>query len=247
MLKNRPIQIAVNGRVFAPFLWAWALFFVGLLGFIALGNWQLNRAAEVDTQLALRTEANLAGAVDFKQLPISPTQALYRRVVLQGEWLQGRDIIQDNVTYSGQSGFHVITPFMLTDNLIVLVDRGWKAWGKQGRQLPSLPALPVGRVELMGESALPLRRFVLGDDIVEAVWPRLVQRLDTTQVQAWLGMPVASMIVRLQSENKQGLVQQWDIYGNPDKHRAYATQWFLFGFALCIFFVVLNLRKKNNQ
>ena len=245
-LNARPIRWQMKSKVFAPTRLMWGGFIIGFIGFCALGNWQINRAEQKEQLIIAYYEANQANPVAFNEAITSnlPNQ---RRIFAQGRWLSEKTVLQDNVTQeNGVSGFNVMTAFALDSGTIVWVDRGWKAWLNGVKNIPELPILATGPVRIEGRTAQPLRRFSLGDSPVEQGWPKVVQVFKTTQTQPWFQKPVADHIIQWKSADEDGLLRQWPVvYGNPDKHRAYAMQWFSFAFILLVLFVYLNRRKAG--
>ena len=236
------------GKLFAPAIWGWLLFFVGFSVFMALANWQLNRAVEKEEKIIQRVLANREGTVDFLTLKPFSNEAVFRNTEAQGHWVRGMDIIQDNVLIRGVSGFHLLSPLKLSDGSYVLVNRGWKAWPNGVKQLPTLPKLPAGMQRIVGETALPLRRIELAKTPINRSWPKVVQKLEMDKVAQWLQAQLAPVLIHQRSDAQDGLVRQWKVvYGNPDKHRAYALQWFVFGIIFAVFFVALNRKAPAKE
>ena len=118
---------------------AWLPGLIGLmLGalFTGLGVWQVDRAGDKRAVLAAleadadQPPAELAATADLK------AQA-YRRVAVRGRFLE-RQFLLDNRLFQGRAGFDVLTPLVLVDGRVILVDRGWVPAGP-GRE----PTRPV--------------------------------------------------------------------------------------------------------
>lgn len=108
-----------------PLLIALALF--AMIGFVALGVWQVERRAwKLD--LIARVEAGthaapvpLADAGPWRGMDVRSAE--YRRVVAQGEFLHDRETLVQALTVHG-AGFWVLTPLRTAQGM-VLVNRGF--------------------------------------------------------------------------------------------------------------------------
>lgn len=105
-----------------------ALCLLGAALFAGLGVWQVKRLYwKLD--LIAQVEARIhADAVDAPAPGIfaaeEPGQAQYRRVRLEGHFLNGRETLVQAVTELG-GGFWVLTPFVTGNGFVVLVNRGF--------------------------------------------------------------------------------------------------------------------------
>ena len=97
-------------------------------GFVALGNWQVERRAwKLD--LIERVNQRVHAAPVAPPAPaawpqISAANDEYRHVRLTGRYLPDRDTFVQASTVLG-SGFWVMTPFLMADGTTVLVNRGF--------------------------------------------------------------------------------------------------------------------------
>lgn len=221
-----------------------AFLLLGLL--ISLGLWQLGRGAEkqrtVD-EFALRT----------KDLPVridenwQSAQGLrFRSVIGEGRYDVGRQYLLDNRTYHGRAGYHVLTPLRLFEGTGVLVNRGWVAWGARREQLPDVAA-PQGEQVIQGMVAIPSQNaFLVGPAGYESGgWPRVVQRVELATMERQLGYSLLPYVVQLDAANPHGFVREWQPYVGigPERHRAYAFQWFSLALMLMVIYLVVNTRR----
>ena len=231
-------------RVFAPARWSIFLTAVGIVLFVSLGSWQLQRAA-YKSELESKFERRLAEdygpldrADDFSDIQ-------YRKLRLQGRYDLEHQFLLDNRVHEGRAGYHVLTPFRLIDSdYILLVDRGWAAWGERRSPLPAILPPPVpdatsGIAFVPGEPALKLGEPASGDD-----WPRLIPYVDIAELRQTYSADLLPMILWMAPEIPGAYLRDWDpIWLPPEKSRAYALQWFSFAAISLVLFVVLNLRK----
>ncbi len=102
-----------------------AVLFAGLC---ALGIWQIERRAwklDLIERVDARVHAEPVAAPTPAQWPsINKSDDEYRRIFLQGRYLNDRETLVQAVTERG-GGFWVVTPFQAADGFIVLVNRGF--------------------------------------------------------------------------------------------------------------------------
>ena len=118
--------------------------------------WQRDRMQQ---KLALR--AALDAAVAQARVPLPATAEWgawrFRPVTVSGTFDAEHQILLDNKIRGGRVGYDVITPLVLSDRRIVLVDRGWIAAGPSRAQLPQVrPARR--RSHRIGAAQSPARR-----------------------------------------------------------------------------------------
>ena len=106
----------------------WALLAALLVGFLALGTWQVQRRA---WKLALidRVEQRVHSPPVALPPPsawtaVSAASDEYRPVTVQGQWLPERTVLSQATTELG-AGFWVLTPLRQADGSLVWVNRGF--------------------------------------------------------------------------------------------------------------------------
>ncbi|MFZ0257611.1 MAG: SURF1 family protein [Gammaproteobacteria bacterium] len=231
---------------FRPSWWpsVLALFLLGLL--IFLGLWQLERGAEkqrtVD-EFALRTQ-DLPVRIDENWQ--SAEGLRFRSVSSEGRYDAGHQYLLDNRTYHGRAGYHVLTPLRISEETGVLVNRGWVTGGARREQLPEVAA-PRGETIVQGMVAIPSQNaFLVGPAGYESGgWPRVVQRVELATMERQLGYSLLPYVVQLDAANPHGFVREWQPYVgiSPERHRAYAFQWFSLALALVVIYFLVNTRR----
>lgn len=216
----------------------------GIALFVSLGIWQLERAA-YKAELEHKFEQRLAE--DYRPLDAAEdfSDIQYRKLRLQGRYDLEHQLLLDNQVHEGRAGYHVLTPFRLVDSdYLLLVDRGWAAWGERRSPLPPIlppvqPDIASGIAFVPGEPALKLGAAPLSGD-----WPRLITYLDIAELRQIYSADLLPMVLWMAPENPGAYLRDWDpIWLPPEKSRAYALQWFSFAAISLVLFVVLNLRK----
>ena len=234
----------IGRRRFDPSWWAVALTAAGVALFVALGMWQLQRAALKDS-IETKFEQRLAQ-------PYRPLQAMhdqadieFRRVLLEGKYDTTRNLLVDNQLRRGRAGYHVLTPFQLRDSdQVVLVNRGWAPWG-ESRATPAPIAAPFNDGGVAGIAYYPSEPALqVGAANPGGAWPRLIAYIDIDALQASFQGRLQPWVLWLAPEQQGHYVREWSpVWMRPEKSRAYATQWFAFALLALVFFVILNLRK----
>ncbi|HLW24215.1 MAG TPA: SURF1 family protein [Steroidobacteraceae bacterium] len=249
------IEIApmrLGSRRFAPRPLMTLLALLVVAAFVALGRWQLQRAAEKQALY----DAFAAGNESTRVLTGATTPLpRFQHVVLTGRYDPAHQILIDNMSDAqGHAGYEVITPFVLEDGGLVLVNRGWVPVG------PSRAARP--RVAVSGEERtlhgradrLPLPGLRLGQDPpLRAPYPVVANFPTHEAIERLLGEPRAhwtrgAELVLLDAADPDGYVRAWTAPGFPPmRHIAYAVQWFGLALALAVIYVVTNLRPSNGE
>jgi len=216
---------------------------VFILLFVRMGFWQIQRFDEKTRMVA--AEEALA-----KQEPMNWTagQKLplqYQRINLEGHYLSSV-FLYDNQHYQHQFGYNVLSPLIFEDGSIVMVDRGWILGDNTRRSFPDIQT-PKGLVKLQGNAYFPSKnQWILGPGLEEKENKIVIlELLDTKMISHILQKKVYPFIIRLEKHDTYGFVREWAIVSMPpQRHLAYAMQWFAMALVILIIFVALNLKKK---
>ncbi|GAA3307099.1 hypothetical protein GCM10020295_65070 [Streptomyces cinereospinus] len=117
---------------------------------VELGFWQLHRH---ERRVALNNV--IAESLAAKPVPAETLTApgagvekadLYRRVTAQGRFDTAHEVVVRRRTNADDEvGYHVLTPFVLDDGRVLLVNRGWvPSDGLSQTAFPRIPAPPRG-------------------------------------------------------------------------------------------------------
>ncbi|NIR28531.1 MAG: SURF1 family protein [Gammaproteobacteria bacterium] len=219
----------------------------------ALGLWQLDRAQQKQA-LGNTFERRVHDhpiRLDTATPTVETDSLRHRRVTATGAYDAGHQFLLDNRTRRGVAGYHVLTPLRLRgSDAAVLVNRGWVPLGASREQLPAIPA-PTGSVRVEGLVAVPgADPFLLGPAGYETGgWPRVVQAIDVPVMERTLGYRLRPYTVRLDAGVPGGFVREWRPYVGfgPERHRAYALQWFALAAAVAVIYVVVAMRSRRRQ
>lgn len=196
-----------------------------------LGMWQLARRAEARAEIG-RVDAN------FDADPVPLTAALpeldsfeeaqkWLPVEVTGTYLVDAELLVRNRTFNITPGFEVLTPLLLADGDVFIVDRGWVPTGEDQDAPDSVPAAPAGEVTVVarlkqGEPVLA-GRSATGNQIATINLPAIAERLGTDTYTGAYGL--------MKTENP-ATAERPAAAPRPVRdegpHLSYAFQWFVF-------------------
>jgi surfeit locus 1 family protein len=225
--------------------WPTTLFALALLPlFLGLGNWQLKRAEEKALAQVAFEARQQAAPLEIAQLPAQPEA--YARATAVGNYDNAHSFLLDNRMSHGRFGYEVVTPFILRQSADqgearrVLVNRGWIEGDPARRQRPAIAAVE-GEVRLSGYVYRDNTKLTFFGNGEEQQWPKLVQNLIVEDLQQRLGQPVYPFILRLDAGAPGALRAEWQIVSmEPERHVAYAVQWFAMAFTLVIVWLLIS-------
>ena len=222
---------------------------VGVGIFVSLGMWQLQRAAfkdEIQSVYQSRLQNSYQDFDAASLLDGKLTESIqFRKLSFDGEFDSSRQILVDNKISRGRAGYHLLTPFILSDGTgTVLVNRGWLALGESRDVLPvTLEPTVSGRVS--GIVNIPQSGgFTMGEVSFTNVWPQRIPFIDIDLLNDGYDESLLPFIVWLGEDQPGHYHRDWNpVWADPDKSRAYALQWFAFAFIAILLFFILNLRE----
>lgn len=225
---------------------------IGLAILVTLGLWQLDRASEkqllidAQKQRAAASPINLNDSVGYDW-----PRERYRPVELTGHYDVGHQFLLDNRTHQGRVGFQVLTPFLLDGSeRILLVKRGWVAANLRREDLPEIMT-PEGQLTLTGQIEMPPEKYFRLGDAEEPGQSgvHVIQEVRLSDIERRLGKTLIPIILLLDAGDESGFVRDWrPVYGiSPDKHQAYALQWFSIALILLVIFVVTSSSRSSES
>jgi len=235
---------------FKPSLLATMLTLLLLALFIKLGYWQWDKAEQ---KRALQNTFDSR----LQQAPVALPQRVddveawrYRRIRVIGQYDTDHQILLDNQMHGDVAGYHVITPLKSAQSdAYVLVDRGWVSMGDRS-QLPQI-ITPAGTVEAVGFAWVPSRKFyeLQAPPAVGGQWQLLWQNMDMERYAKAAPFRVLPFVVQLDADSGAGgYVREWTRPAERiEMHVGYAYQWFGFAAALVLIYLVVNLKKAENE
>jgi len=113
-----------------------------VLVMVNLGKWQLDRHNErkkFNATLVQRFDAPIQPLDELLQNS-KPEDIEWMPTAVSGTYIQGEDISLVNVSQNGMAGYDAITPMLLNDGTVVLVNRGFLPLASE------FPPAPTGEV-----------------------------------------------------------------------------------------------------
>jgi surfeit locus 1 family protein len=210
-------------------------------GFVRLGIWQLDRAAEKLEVQAEYDRQQLQNADPIESLPTAilehPREQLAGlHVALRGNYVNDRTVLVLAQFFDSQIGYEVVTPLRLAANGgLVLVSRGWTSGILPPNTPPRLQPVE-GLVALKGQVYVPDEDArVFASRIDASRWPLEVRSIEIDVLESILGEPLFPYVVRLTEDQPGTLVRHWpQTFVDINMNLSYALQWFCFALIVTV-------------
>jgi surfeit locus 1 family protein len=217
---------------------------VGVVAAAHLGVWQLDRAAEKQALL----DQIEAGEKTTRTLTAdASTLQRYQAVTAQGRYDAAHQVLLDNMpSLQGFPGYRVLTPFELSSGGWVLVDRGWLPIGATRDVLPSISVADTERTIVGRLDEVPRPGMRLGSAPEGSTWPRVMNYPEHSDLERVLDRPLGKRIVRLDPAQPDGYERTFVMRPDfgPNRHIAYAVQWFALAVAMMVIYVLVHLKRN---
>lgn len=206
--------------------------------FAGLGYWQLQRAElKATEQEQFDTAVTVTRLQD--ELPDWTTANLF------GQLDAHRHLLLENKLYQGRAGVHVLTPLTLRDGSALLVNRGWLPLPPDRSALPefSTPTNPLELAGRLGPLSQPGVQIGTPQTLQQNDWPQLIVYPDWGRMESALNLKLHRQVLYLDVASEAGFKDRnWTPFTmGPDRHRAYAVQWFAFALTALITWLVLGI------
>ncbi|MFI7411396.1 SURF1 family protein [Streptomyces sp. NPDC049627] len=223
---------------------------------IRLGIWQMHRYEERSARNQLVADALGAQPAPVEKLT-SPGHTVtskerYRTVTAEGRFDTDREVVvRRRVNADEEVGFHVLTPFVLTDGKVLLVNRGWiPADGPTQTAFPKVPAPPSGRITVTGRLMPDETTEASGIKNLKGLPDRQVMLINSGQEAQRLDARVlGGYIVQTAPEPRDDTPELIGKPGNENAplNYAYAIQWWLFAAGVPVGWFVLARREARER
>lgn len=227
--------------------WPWVLINLLVLALLlGLSLWQWQRATEKTQTLARIAMLQQQGAVDIARLlAINATGRDAVQMDFTGRWLAPMVWLVDNKMVSGRIGYDVVIAVedvsAAEDSAALLVNLGWVAAPLQRDVLPALDIPTEMRVQ--GIFRTRITGVLLGTNIEnKGTWPMRIQQVDIESLSVHLNRPLISGLT-YQEKNSPYLIHYRPVILPPERHKAYALQWFLLAIAVVVIALLASARK----
>lgn len=220
---------------------------------VNLAFWQIDRFHQrqsFNAILSARVPAASAPLADVLTKYPNPADAEWYRVIATGTYLLDEDVSVVNVTQDGQAGHDAVSPLLLDNGQVLLVNRGFLPLNMD------IPQAPTGRITIEGRLRMSaIRRTGAVSDAPTGELQE-VQRIDIDRLAPQLPYTPVAMYVELlnsQPADSDTLSRVADPVFTNGPHLSYAVQWFLFsGCAIGGWFIAVRRefqrqRRQSNQ
>lgn len=242
------ITLRLGRRVFSPSLVPSLVVLLIFPVLFSLGMWQLGRAEEKRLQLHLYEQRAQGSVVELARSVDDPASLRFQHVRISGRLDSSRQFLLDNRIHQQVPGYYVLTPLKMPGRQeALLINRGWVPLGDARGRLPDIHVNEQD-VRLSGHVYAPFgKAFSLGGmDTADARWPRVIQYLDFAAIEKRLGYPVLPFTVRLDEGVAEGYERDWrPVSFKPERHIAYAVQWFGLAATLLVIYVAVNTKRLD--
>jgi surfeit locus 1 family protein len=226
-------------------VWATILTIAGFTVLCALGTWQVQRLSWKtslirELKAAERSyEDNEIAKPDFLRAMAGEKPFVFGYV--DGVYQHEKEIAIGPRTRLGISGYHIITPFVMNDGSVLLVNRGWVPEDKLDRNTRR-DALTKGRTKVYGMAQKPEKpnMFVPRNDPEDDQWfsldfAEIAQARDLHQADM---VPYVFYAKRLNPAAQVFPIPHDKDWSPPNNHLAYACFWFsMAGLFLIVYFI----------
>ena len=236
-------------KAFRPPLWGTIGLVVGCIIFCTAGFWQLGRANE---KRALFTAFEHGDGSETRHDPVADNEAeqyLYQRFTLTGRYEPERQILLDNMVHDSRPGYHVLTPLKI-GTTAVLINRGWLYADPDRNVLPEITVQDkirnvTGRLYRLPRAGYELDPPAPQSDIT---WPIRLSFPPVDEITEHLGFPVHDYQLLLDPGETDGYTRAWKpVLMSPEKHLAYAIQWFTMAGTIILIYVVLAIKAARRE
>ena len=213
---------------------------------VNLAMWQLDRhqqRKDFNATLVQRFDAPIRPLDELLQSS-DPSDIEWLPTAITGKYLQGEDVSLVNVSQNGAAGYDAITPLLLSNGKVVLVNRGFLPL------VAEFPPAPSGEVSILGRiRATSERRTGAVSDPATGELAE-VQRIDIDRLQQQIDgelVPVYVQLLKSTPSEDASLSTIVDPEFGNGPHLSYAVQWIIFALSAAGGWVALVRREVTKQ
>jgi surfeit locus 1 family protein len=214
-----------------PFI-EYLILVVFVLALIELGQWQLFRAKQKQDILKHYQMMQNQSIINWSAKEKAPHA--YQRVRIKGQALK-KIFYLDNQFYQHQIGFNGLVAVETDDGATIMVDLGWIPAGVERHDLPFVDVPNqqewIGTVYYPPTNCLQLGQTVdfqqAQMSVIESICFVDLEKILDRHLQLW--------VLRLNPSSDSQMIRKWPLVNvMPERHRAYALQWFVMAFVVGI-------------
>jgi len=225
---------------FRPTLWPTLFTVPALILLLGLGTWQVERLQWKEGLIATRTTRSSGPPIALPADSADPASYEFSKTALAGRFLNDKEIYLAARSLNGNTGFHVVTPFLLDDGRAILIDRGWIPLDRKDPTTRAEGEL-AGRVSVDGllRSSQKQSWLVPDNDPKMNVW--FYVDVPAMAREAGLARVAPYFIEAGPAKNPGG----YPIGGQshielPNNHLEYAITWYSFAVSLAVIYFLYH-------
>lgn len=223
--------------------------FICVVIMFALGNWQLQRAEHKTARLLAMERMAISAQIDLQQvLSVNNAEMQDMPVNFFGSADPTRYFLLDNKIHKGRVGYQILVP-LLTNSGTVITNFGWVAATNSRDVLPDVQ-IDNKSMHYSGVISLPLDNAMIKETaLIDGNWPKVIQQTDLKVIKQHYDQDILPFVVLLNAQETSPFVRDWQpVVMAPEKHLAYAVQWFLLAFsAIAVFIIAQRNKLKRNK
>ena len=242
--------------LFKPLLWPSVFTIISFSILISLGTWQIKRLIWKENLIHFYLNQFKNKVINLNKENNIDKQIQFRQITAKGKFLNKNEIYITGKTYEGNAGFHVVTPFLIENGQLLLVNRGWVS---EKYKLPNSRKFSLidKIIVIKGIARLPQKKgyFVPENDPEKNFWITIKPEEIKTYLKLKQQNFITEFYVDILRESKKILLP---IGVKPEinirnQHLSYAITWYSLSIALLIIYFLyhvsegrLIIRKKEN-
>lgn len=220
---------------------------------VKLGFWQNSRALEKELRLARIDQLKSQKPLSLQQINLLAENENINDmpVLVEGIFDEQSVFLLDNQVNKGRLGYRAYQ-VLTTEQYAVLVNLGWVQGSINRQELPEIKSLS-GKHYIHGNVRLIEVGIQLQEQVFSNVqWPLRIQQVELDKFSTLINRQLLPYVIYLDKNEVIGFVKNWQpIVMPPEKHRAYAFQWFSLAIAWFILMVWAKFgakkRSEHNQ
>ncbi|UUO23907.1 SURF1 family protein [Colwellia sp. M166] len=217
---------------------------------IKLGFWQSERALEKEQRQLRISELSQQQALSLTQvLALNGLQDGINDlpIKLDGVFIEDKVFLLDNQPDHGRLGYRVYQ-VITSQGYAVLVNLGWVQGSIDRNVLPTITAITGQHVITGHVREVEVGIQLQAQNLVNPTWPLRVQQIELDKFSPLIGKKLLPFVVYLDKKETIGYKKNWQaIVMPPEKHRAYAFQWFSLALAWISLMIWAAIKMSKSQ
>jgi len=216
-------------------------------GLVKLGFWQNDRALQKEQRIETIAQLSQTQALSLEKVLSETNEINDLPITMNGEFDNEILFLLDNQTNKGQLGYRVYQVFISGEH-DVLVNLGWILGSISRQEMPNVQTI-TGKYQLSGHVRKIEKGIMLMEQVlVKKEWPLRVQQIEIDKFSTLISRQLLPFVVYLDKTESVGYEKNWQpIVMPPEKHRAYAFQWFSLALAWILLMIFASIKFSRNS